>query len=49
MKEYRKHLSYLIEKGYLGKDLEELELEDLNGVYGLHALRLSIRPKDKSS
>ena len=47
MKEYRKYLSYLIEKGYFEEEVEELELEDLQGVYGLRALRLSVRPEDK--
>lgn len=43
--EYRKYIKYLQSKGYLGK-LEELTLEDLQGVSGLKALRVEVIYQD---
>jgi hypothetical protein len=40
--EYRQYIEYMQAKGYLEKELEELELEDLQGVYGLKALRVGV-------
>ncbi|MFA8433359.1 MAG: hypothetical protein ACEPOZ_02480 [Marinifilaceae bacterium] len=42
MVEYRRYLEYLIDKGYFEDKIEVLELEDLQGVYGLRALRVTI-------
>jgi GAF domain-containing protein len=41
-KEYRKYLQFLAGKGYVKKGFEDLELEDLQGVTGLHALRVEV-------
>jgi len=42
-REFQKHIRYLESKGYLIQDsLEDLELEDLQGVSGLRALRVAI-------
>ena len=46
--EYLRYIEYLQAGGYLQDDLEELELEDLQGVYGLHALRVSVAPEEPS-
>ncbi|MGK7397292.1 MAG: GAF domain-containing protein [Candidatus Cyclobacteriaceae bacterium M3_2C_046] len=41
-REYRTYLDYLVGKGYLKSNFEDLELEDLQGVHGLRALRVEI-------
>ncbi|MFT7034923.1 MAG: hypothetical protein ACJA2S_003443 [Cyclobacteriaceae bacterium] len=41
-KEYRKYLQFLAGKGYVKKGFEDLELEDLQGVTGLRALRVEV-------
>ena len=41
--EYIKYLEYLIDRGYLKDDIENLPLEELQGVAGLKALRVGIR------
>ena len=41
--EYRRYLHYMQAAGYLSGDIEEVELEDLQGVHGLKALRVRIR------
>ena len=40
--EYRRYVEFLQNKGYFGPEVEELELEDLQGIYGLKALRVTI-------
>ena len=40
--EYKTYISFLQSKNVLDNDLEVLELEDLQGVTGLKALRVSI-------
>jgi GAF domain-containing protein len=40
--EYREYLAYLRASGYLADPIEELELEDLQGVQGLKALRVTV-------
>lgn len=40
--EYRQYIEYLQSRGYLHNEVEELELEDLQGVYGLKALRVTV-------
>jgi ribosomal protein S15P/S13E len=41
-REYKRYISFLQHKNYLGKEVEELELEDVQGVIGLKALRVNI-------
>ena len=41
--EYRRYIRYLQASGYFEGEIEELRLEDLQGVHGLRALRVSIR------
>jgi len=40
--EYRTYLDFLAAKGYLKPDYEDVPLEDLQGVHGLHALRAEV-------
>jgi hypothetical protein len=40
--EYRGYIEYLQSLGYLKRGLEELELEELQGVHGLRALRVTV-------
>jgi hypothetical protein len=41
-KEYLRYIKYLQTKNYLGEDLELLELEDVQGVVGLKAIRINV-------
>lgn len=43
--EYRKYLKFLTNKGYLKSGVEDLELENLQGISGLRALRVEIEYK----
>jgi hypothetical protein len=43
MSEYQRYLEYLVAKGYFEDNIEHLVLEDLQGVYGLRALRVQIK------
>jgi len=40
--EYKTYLQFLISKGYLKDGIEDYELEDLQGVHGLRALRVDV-------
>ena len=40
--EYRTYLDFLSSKGYLKEDIEDVALEDLQGVHGLRALRVEV-------
>ncbi len=40
--EYRNYIVYLQKLGYLTRDVEELDLEELQGVPGLRALRVTV-------
>jgi hypothetical protein len=40
--EYREYIDYLLASGYLTDGVEEVELEDLQGIQGLHALRVTV-------
>ncbi len=40
--EYRKYFEYLSAKGLIASEIEEVELEELPGAFGLRALRVSI-------
>ena len=42
MREYLKYIDYLQDESYLEKGVEKLELQDLQGVYGLRALRVMV-------
>ncbi|MCF6402569.1 GAF domain-containing protein [Chitinophaga filiformis] len=44
IEDYLPFIHYLQEKGTLNDDLEELELEDLQGLAGLRALRVGVTP-----
>jgi len=48
MFEYQRYLEYLIAKGYFEDNIENLVLDDLQGVYGLRALRVSIKDGDNN-
>jgi hypothetical protein len=40
--EYRKYLAYMAARGYLDGPVEEFELEDMQGIHGLKAFRVTI-------
>ncbi len=40
--EYREYIDYLQGSGYLTDEVEEFDLEDLQGVHGLRALRVTV-------
>ena len=40
--EYKQYIKYLQNKQFLGKDVEQLQLEDLQGISGLKALRVNV-------
>jgi hypothetical protein len=40
--EYRRYIDYLLSLGYLTGDVEDVELDELQGVLGLRALRVGI-------
>ena len=46
--EYARYVRYLLATGYLVGDLETVQLEDLQGVHGLKALRVRIAPRPVS-
>lgn len=43
--EYRGYLDFINDKGYIEGAIEDLELEDMQGVHGLRALRIKIAVK----
>jgi hypothetical protein len=46
--EYRGYIRFLQEKGILGAEVENLDLEELQGVSGLRALRVSVNVENKA-
>jgi hypothetical protein len=40
--EYRKYLSFLQAKGMIKNEIEEVELQNLQGISGLKALRVAV-------
>lgn len=44
--EYRRYIEYLMDAGYLTGEIETLELEDLQGVYGLKSLRVTVNEEE---
>jgi hypothetical protein len=42
-KEYTEYIKYLQDQGFLNDDLEKLDLEELQGVIGLKALRVGVK------
>ena len=46
--EYRRYIEFLQSRGYFSPGLEELELEDLPGISGLKALRVTIASRGKA-
>lgn len=47
--EYREYLEYLQGKGYLEGEIEDVELEKLQGVQGLRALRVTVKMPEKQT
>ena len=45
--EYHGYIAYLQDTGYLTGQVEDLELEDLEGAHGLKALRVSVDMQDQ--
>ncbi|RDC55673.1 GAF domain-containing protein [Pedobacter chinensis] len=45
-KEYMEYIKYMQVQGYLNDDLEQLELDELQGVSGLKALRVGVKYLD---
>jgi GAF domain-containing protein len=48
-REYRRNIEYLQSSGHLEPDIETLELEDLQGVFGLKAIRVRIAPAQQAT
>lgn len=48
-REYRDYINYLQNKGKLKDQIEELELEEMQGVHGLKAIRVAIATKTPPS
>ncbi len=44
-REYDSYLSYLVEKGEIEPEIEKVKLAPVQGVSGLRALRVTVRPK----
>ena len=44
-REYLDFIEFLQNKDLLTKDLEELELEEMQGVYGMKAIRVTVKEK----
>jgi hypothetical protein len=42
--EYRRYLEFLQSRGYFEPEIEDVELEDLQGILGLRALRVDVAP-----
>jgi hypothetical protein len=49
MKDYMKHIKYLQSKNFLLKEVENLELENLQGISGLKALRVAVNYNTNSN
>lgn len=47
--EYMKHIKYLQSSNYLLETIEDLELEDLQGISGLKALRVQVNYKNNTT
>ncbi len=47
--EYRGYIEYLQHLRYLDGEVEDLELEELQGVHGLPALRVAVAPRSPQS
>jgi hypothetical protein len=47
--EYRKYLSFLHAKGLIKSDIEEVELQSLQGITGLKALRVDVEYQTPST
>jgi hypothetical protein len=43
--EYREYIAFLRSSGYITGEVEDLELEDLQGASGLQALRVTVAPE----
>jgi len=46
--EYRRYIDFLQTKGYFAPGMDELELEDLPGISGLKALRVTIASRSET-
>lgn len=49
IREYQKYIDYLVARGFLNSNVEELELEDLKGASGLRALRVEVNLNSNQS
>ncbi len=41
--EYVKYLDYLVANGYIEAEIEQHDLENMQGIYGLHSLRVKVK------
>ncbi|MFK7846833.1 MAG: GAF domain-containing protein [Rhodothermales bacterium] len=46
VQEYQRYIKYMQASGYFTEEVEDVSLENLQGVHGLRALRVSIRPQE---
>lgn len=44
--EYQEYLDHLVRKGYISPDIEDLELDKMQGVEGLKAIRVTVIPEE---
>lgn len=49
MFEYQRYFEYLIVKGYFEENVEQLVVEDLQGVVGLRAIRVQVKPGEEKN
>lgn len=49
MLEYQRYFEYLIVKGYFEENVEQLVIEDLQGVVGLRAIRVQVKPGEEKN
>lgn len=47
-REYQDYIHFLQKQGLLTSELEEVELEDMQGVYGMKALRVTVKEETQS-
>ena len=45
--EYMRYIEFMQYEGYIHKEVEHLELEEMQGVQGLKALRVSVNFKEQ--
>lgn len=47
--EYEKYLEYLVAIGYIENNIEQFDIENMQGIYGLCALRMKVKTGDEAT